>query len=261
MHELAFSDAVRPTPVVILKIPLRTYSLGHELELYKLRNPLLLLSIEQFNALDYVQQRRAIIEAVLVCADSWAARCRLSEPSLFHWRSRWHALKVKLWARGLQPSDFPCAIAEMRNYLDEAHKLPPPPDKEIDEMLNGKPDAKGRAFGAPLLANLVLFARRSLPEADSWDAGYAATTWLYFPYHESEGAYKIENYREWDERVTLAATPLRSTTLNQNKNENHAAATPDRPAKTTASASSTQKVTGLATPPPNLNEPEVTHGL
>ncbi len=254
MHETSLCDAANPSPVVVLSLPLRTYSLGHECELYQRRNPLLLLSHAQFNELPYDHQIFALKQAVLICVDSWSARRQLEQPSFLYWRNHWHNFKIWNWTRRLDPSEFPVALAEFRNYLDEAHELPPTPKDDIDKALNGRSEP-GRAFGAPLLLNLYGFLDSRIPTHSNtpllhpiWDAAYRFTCWRYFAFHESQGAYKIENLAEWTLRDKNARME-REILADQAKRE-AASSMPSTPSTSS----------GLATPPPNLDT-EVPHGI
>lgn len=235
MHDLAFADAARPTPVVVLKLPLLPYSLGHELHLLRRRNPLLLLPPVKFNELPRFDQERAVSSAVWICANTWQQNER--EPFLW--------IKQKIWGRRTRGENVSLAIADFRNYLAQGKELPPAPDKEVDEILNGKDDSKNRAFGAPLLANLIQFAIADcgLRIAETWDQPYAFMAWLYFSKHESEGRYRIQNFAEWDERMNLDKI---DADISREKAEG-------RHHSQRASAGSS----GLATPPPNFDiQPE-----
>ena len=68
MHELFFADAARPTPCVVLRLPLRPYAIGHELRLLARRNPFLCLSRSAFDELPVAQQITALVTAIVVAA-------------------------------------------------------------------------------------------------------------------------------------------------------------------------------------------------
>ena len=52
MHDALFADAARPERVSILHLLMLDYSIGHELLLWRQRNPLVTLSRAGFEALD-----------------------------------------------------------------------------------------------------------------------------------------------------------------------------------------------------------------
>ena len=59
MSSIVFADALRPSPVRILRLPMRPYSLGHELILLQQRNPLLFLTPDEFGKLT-IEQAAAV---------------------------------------------------------------------------------------------------------------------------------------------------------------------------------------------------------
>lgn len=202
MHELAFADAARPTPVVVLNIPLKEFSLGHALLLFRRRNPLALLSQTDFAALPLWQQIAAIKEMAWVCSDAYSERDAFERPGAFCLAFRWNEWKRRRWAaqlKHLQVSDYELAEAELRNYLAEAQAMPPMPGKFASLVLGYRKDPPGRQFGQPLLLTLYLFVL-TLPASarplDAWDFPFALAIWLFYAECESKGAFKIENYRE-----------------------------------------------------------------
>jgi hypothetical protein len=204
VHELSAADALRPSPVCILNLPLSEYSLGHELLLFRRRNALVILSETAFSELDFALQIHAIREAVWICSDSFSARDRFERPSWFMAGFRWNEWKRKRWAKRLKHltlQDYALAAAEFRNYLSEAQSCPPIPTKHAISVLY--PDDKnehGRGFGQPFFLTLYQFVI-GLPKdewvcATAWDFPYARALWLYFAKCEAEGAYRIENAKE-----------------------------------------------------------------
>lgn len=201
MHDLAFADSTRPTRVVCLRLPLLPYSLGHELLLWQQRNPLLLLSRDDFNALPTQEQIQSLIRAVLTCYRDWNGN---------HKPERW----LGLWGWLIRNTDWPVAIAEFRNYLESGRALLPtlsasnPRDAEAFEIANGEDAAvKGRALGAPFLSQLLLFTVNSLrtPIPAAYDLPFAVVGNLYFTQLESEGRLNIENQKESEIRQEMEA--------------------------------------------------------
>jgi len=192
MHDLAFADAARPSRVVCLRLLLQPYSVGHELLLWQARNPLLLSSQEDFDKLPTAQQIFALVRAVSICSRNWSEN---QKPE------RW----VRLWGWLIRKTDWPVAIAEFRNYLREGRSLVPclisekKDDREAYEMANGEElNGKGRALGAPFLAQTMLFCASTLgmPLESIYDAPFALCGNLYFTQLESEGRVNIENVTE-----------------------------------------------------------------
>lgn len=198
MHELAFADAARPTPVVVLTLPLRDYSLGHELLLQSQRNPLLLLGEEQFNALPWPEQVAALRRAVWLCANTAAQNRR--EP--------WLRVKLHFWLWRTRRANYPLALAEFRNYLAACRQLLPMPDRGSYLAANGldpNDEPPGRLLGSPWLARLYNFVSQhcAIPESDRWDFPYALAAMLYQTQMETTGGYHIENSAEAEERIQM----------------------------------------------------------
>jgi len=178
MHDAAFADATRPTPVVCLKLPLREYSIGHELLLLRRRNPLLWSSEADFNEMPVVDQRAAVVESVWICANTWRQNC-----------GEWFAgLKLRIWCRRLKKENFPLAVADFRNYLREGQSFPrltPPDEKD-----------SGRELGSPLLARLYHFVAINYKVREPLDFPLGMAHWLYFSALETAGQAQVENRME-----------------------------------------------------------------
>ena len=202
-HELAFADAARPTPVVVLNLLLAEYSLGHELLLFRRRNALLLASPAEFSALELWQQLHAIREAVWVCSDPASVRMRFEQPSAFMLRHRLNEFNRRRWVRSLRrmlPDDYALAAAEFRNYLAAAHSFPTCPSQHATDVLySEEKDAAGRVFGQPFTLTLYQFVYQ-LPVSErpacAWDFSFANATWQYFAHCEAQGNFRIENQKE-----------------------------------------------------------------
>lgn len=177
-HELAFADANRPAPVRLLRLQLRDYSLGHEILLLRRRNALLLLSADHFNALPKQDQILALLQAVLICSATWDQNRRGQK-----WLRLWHWLN--------QNANWPLAIADFRNYLEQGRLTP---------AINGVPDATGRPLGGPYHARLLQFIIQNLGlrESEAFDYPFGAAQFHYFTYLELEGAIRILNQDEID---------------------------------------------------------------
>lgn len=254
MHELAFADAARPTPVVVLNLPLADYSIGHELLLLQRRNALVLLPPEAFQELDFSFQIHAIREAVWLCSDPFSVRERFERPARVMWRFRWNEWKRQRWVKRLKnllPQDYALAAADFRNYLEAARPRIPAAGAFAVEVLYGDDDAKGRSMGQPMVLSLYHFVI-SLPKEErpkskcAWDFPYAMATWLFFSRMESLGNYRIENFEERDEQSVMdSARAGKSETLNIEL-------LAERNSTPNAEVPENKNNSGLATPPPDM---------
>lgn len=206
MHDLAFADTARPTPVRVLGLTLRDYSIGHELFLLRERNPFLCATRDEFNQFPPHEQVYAIKRAALICSRPWrlnvgAELGTYKEPHLRLWA----------WAIRWELHNVPLAIADFRNYLAEACKLLPllsssvPEDAEAYEIANkGEKLGSGRALGSPFMAQLMVYlAKMPHPERfvgpedhPIYDFPYNLGANLYFTQLEQEGGVYVENQEE-----------------------------------------------------------------
>lgn len=261
-HELFFVDALLPTRVCVLKLPLLPYSIGHEILLLKARNPLFCEDEATFNDRPAHEQRASVIAAALICARPWAEQNELP-PNLRAW-SRLLGGPLLSW-RGhtLLPGfrrtpNYALAIADFRNYLHEAHAGFPAPSELIDEICaeaNGYTPmnrSRGRVYGAPHLARLIHFVGMHPALFDArciFDVPYAMAGALYATHLEADGNLRIENAEEIEERQNWAKIQA----------EVEAAEPALRKAEKQSRASAPSGA-GLATPPPDLNPKGTAHG-
>lgn len=215
MHEIAFADAARPTQVVCLRLPLRPFTIGHQILLHKEANPLACLSRDAFNQLTIAQQIAALQRAVLICARNWADQETLP-PNFRHWQ-RLIGYPVLTWfGKTLIPPwhrtpDWPVEIAEFRNYLEAADFSFPGPTTQADEVCAAAggydPVEKmsGRPLGAPLTARLFNSVCRLPIErfglTSIYDFPWALAVALHQAELETTGGLRIENATEHEERV------------------------------------------------------------
>ena len=164
MHALAFADSTRPPRTVILRLPLLDYSIGHELLLIQQRNPLVLLNPVEFDKLPALEQKQAVIRAVLVCNRNWEDNRK---------PSRW----MRLWRWKNANANYAAAIADFRNYRAEGTTFP----------ICNPPEGKSREMGSPFLARLIHIAGFNL------DLPLGALQWAYFAQAEAEGRVSVEN--------------------------------------------------------------------
>lgn len=205
MHDTLVADALRPAPVCVLNLPLVEYSLGHEVQLLRRRNALLLSSPAEFSLLPLEQQIFAIREAVWLCSEPASNRDRIERPGVLCLAYRWNAFKRSLWQRGIRrftADDYALACAEFRNYLAAGRPFPPTPSAHaVSVLYENEKDANGRSFGQPIVLTLFQFVVRERLHAEArlrsaWDYPFASASWLYFASAESDGAYRIENPKE-----------------------------------------------------------------
>ena len=178
MHALAFADSTRPARTVILRLPLRDYSIGHELILAAERNPLVILSGKDFTALQVMEQRQAVIRAVLTCSRGWIDR---NKPH------RW----MRLWSWLNRKANYPLAIVDFMNYRAAGSTYPnlTKPSKIGQES--------GRIPGSPHLAGVLNFGFERYGER-AFDEPLGMLQWLYFAKSEAEGCCYVENDLERD---------------------------------------------------------------
>lgn len=246
MHELLVADAFRPGPVCILNLPMAEYSLGHELMLLRRRNALLVLTGQEFSALDYWKQIFSIREAAWLCSDPFSERERCERVAPFMWRFRWNEWKRKRWVNrlsSLQPEDYAVAEAELRNYLRSARPHIPTAGKHAVAALYGdEPSSRGRCFGQPLvlsLYNFVITLPATERPANAWDFPFARAMWLMYARLESDGAFRMENAEEREEQSVYDEA--------------------EREARESGSENPKEKAAaGLATQPPDLGGEEST---
>lgn len=189
MNPFLFADATRPKPVRVLRLLMLNYSIGHELILQSERNALL---SPEFDSLPVNEKCFAIIRAALICSRSYEEN---------HYPHRW----LRLWNFMIVRDDFFKAIKDFQEYRFKGSTYPVPPDKEADQIANGK-DESGRMLGGELLPRLVNFISpraKSLGFKTVFNVDYGFALHLFFNDLEMEGRMKIENEREKQVRAEL----------------------------------------------------------
>ena len=176
MHEFCFSDVSLPDRQAVLELPLLDFCIGHRLILLRQRNPLLWQTEADFNLLPFARQNFWLVEAVYVCAQSFAGRQRLEkEPTRWAlWQNR---RLVRKWHRHIRRAEggvrtgvpglayWALEAAKFRNYLAGARII-----TEFEERregfpfmpVTGMPEADGRSLGGPTDAALLQFLVREL---------------------------------------------------------------------------------------------------
>lgn len=192
-HEINFCDSVLPEPVRILGLTLRPYSIGSEILLLRQRNPLVILTGEQFSVFTPGSQMQAVRNAVLVCYRSWSENRR---------PEKW----LKLWQWKIRRMDHGQSIIDFLKYRAAGSTFPPSPSEEARRVYSKDDGDRGRLLGAPFLCRLYAFISK-LPEREirqhgptAWDFPLGFATFLYLTHLENEGANQIENEREAEVR-------------------------------------------------------------
>lgn len=172
MHEAAFAKAALPAPAVILGLPMRPYSIGHELWLTRQKNPL---------AGQGDCSRAQLEEAALVCSESWAGAREMNRDWLM-------IPKIKLWKWRMRKESTARAVELFRNYRAEGSITFP----------NESPNRGGQASripGAPFLLRLIRFLmdQNRLKESECLDYPLGLAHMHYCAYWESQGALEVYN--------------------------------------------------------------------
>lgn len=165
MNDLAFADAARPMPAVILRLRLKPYSIGHELLLQGQRNPII-GNPSEFDSLPMKMQRLALVGAVMICERSW------DEQDNPH---RW----LRLWGWLLRKANWKSEVSSFRNYRINGSTFP--------ALLPIPKNEEGRTPGGPFIARLLLLS------GINYDCPLGLAQWIYSTHQECEGNCKIAN--------------------------------------------------------------------
>lgn len=160
MHEGILYRAACPAPAVVMGLLLRPYSLGHDLRLTGLGNPL--------HNSDTATPRQ-LSEAVLVCSQGWRETERMPWDFLLR-------LKLALWRQRCRGLNASAELADFIRYRNEG-SLEFPPSGVIDPGRPGGTKVAGAPFVLRLHHFLVMHLR--LTEEQAWDypLGLAKCRW------------------------------------------------------------------------------------
>jgi hypothetical protein len=174
MHEPLFSRAALPAPAAVCGIPLRPYSLGHELFLIRELNPF--VTGEEVLPGDLMQ-------AVWVCSSTFE-ECRDAHASWLY------LLKVWLVSRRIKKCDFKSETTAFRAYRADGSL-----EFKLSEIATPNNAPTPRPAGAPWLLRLHQFmvSQYRLTISQAWDfpLGEAKMRWASF--WEQEGGLNIYN--------------------------------------------------------------------
>ena len=162
-HRLDFADTMRRAPVACLGVRLKPYSIGHELELLRLRNPFVLLnSFAEIMQLPGNRLGDALAEAVDVCSQShteYTEAERLMAAPVPPWRWRDFTAKMRVrynfdrWQKIVRRCDLKKETHRFIEYLTAEKSGPEYADMAGENTV---------AIGAPEMAILIQYVR-SLP--------------------------------------------------------------------------------------------------
>jgi len=217
MHESLFAHAATPPPAVVLHLPLKPYSISHEIELWRQNNPLLTGTRAEFDALPAAQQAYWLILAADYCSQThaefktsaeilestpawWQFAARAKKRRLLRVWSRWQAITGQL----TEPQIAAAATA-FREYLMLGRSFPPAPTETGAKYGSGRPEETGgRLLGSPVITRLINFlashtelVKDLLPAGHSiLDFPFGLAVWLYLTQAEMDGNGAIENADE-----------------------------------------------------------------
>lgn len=187
MHEAQFSEAVRPDMQAVLRLPLLPYSIGHEILLMRLGNPLVTMGAESFKELPLKHQRSALIRAVLVCYRNWKGNQR---PERWLW----------LWGWFCKKCDTAKEVEKFQAYRKAG----------INQFQTKKmprtPGAQYHYFGSPEIAMLLLFVQQHrLHEmhgiGSPYDFPISLARMLHQADAESRGEIWVQNWHDWQSEL------------------------------------------------------------
>lgn len=228
MHETLFANQARPARATVMHLPLRPYSIGHEAELWRQKNPLLVSDRKEFDLLPEAERLEWLIKAVDFCSQNHAEflesqRILNSQPRWHEWALRCQKRRMERvwrdWEALIQKTDLDAAATAFRFYLVDGRGFPPAPSDMARRALGADKDSGGgRSFGSPMIPRLLNFlsARPELiamhraedPQFCLWDFPFGLAVWLYFTQAEQDGSCAIENQDEFNvaekERQLLA---------------------------------------------------------
>ncbi len=150
MHEQTLAKAAAPAPTVVLGLLLKPYSLGHDVRLTGLGNPL--------SDSDKATPRQ-LSAAVMICSQTWRECERMPWDPLIR-------LKLWLWRRRARGLDFKTELARFIRYRNEG-------SLEFPGSGVSRNNSSGdcRVAGTPLVLRIqqFLMLHFNLKEHEAWD--------------------------------------------------------------------------------------------
>ena len=174
MHESLLYRAAAPVPSVVMGLLLRPYSIGHDLRLTGLGNPL--------HNSDSATPRQ-LSEAVLICSQGWRETERMPWDFMLRF-------KLALWRRRCRGMDAKAELEKFIRYRNEG-SLEFPPSEIQDPSRSGSTKVAGSPF-ALRLHHFLMFHLR-LTEAEAWDYPLGLAKCRWGCYWEEYGGSSIYN--------------------------------------------------------------------
>jgi len=177
MHEAALAQAALPAPTVVLGMPLRPFSIGHELALIREGNPL----AETLTDSQSIVDRAALAQAALICSETWAGIRSLH-------KDPWLPLKLLIWKLRTRNAD---QVEEVRAF--NAYRNAGSLEFKVSDMRQaGQPP---RQPGAPFLLRLQQFlvVTMRLSEEQAWNYPYGLAKMQWSAFWEGEGGLALYN--------------------------------------------------------------------
>jgi hypothetical protein len=177
MHERLLAEAAWPAPAICLGLLLRPYSLGHELRLIRLNNPLA--------ARDEASARQ-LAEAALICHQSWKECERMPWDPLIRF-------KLWLWKRRAKGFRLKTEVATFVEYREKGSREFPP-----SGIANPSSPKRAQLAGAPFLLRLqhFLVMKWGLTDTQAWDYPYGFAKMHWQTVCEENGTFSIYNMEE-----------------------------------------------------------------
>lgn len=188
MHDALFADAARPEGATVLNLLMLEYSIGHELLLWRQRNPLI-QGRQEFEALPPDEQREAVMNAALVCSRPW--QCAPKQRR-----------ELRRWGRKTRRLVTSIEVFKFRAYREDgAQSLP---TRSIPKT-SGVPY---HYFGSPETALLLLFVHplyRDFGYRTPFDFPLGLARTLYLADAESKGFVWVKNHHDLAEEARAVA--------------------------------------------------------
>lgn len=193
MHELLLAESAWPNPVVVTGLLLKPYSIGHDLRLTKLNNPLATSDQATSGQLDV---------AAMICHQDWR-ECERMPFDPFIRQKLW------LWRRRARKTTFTEELAKFIKYRNAAN-AEFPSSGEIRR--SGFSDSAPQIAGCPFLLRLYEFVHAHWNDSDQeqwgnvWNYPLGFAKLRYGCHMEEEGGWNI--YNEVDKSADLKMEQL-----------------------------------------------------
>lgn len=173
MHESLLRRAAMPAPAIILGLPMKPYSIGHELLIQ--------------SDLDSTSVEQSLTRACFICASTWSENVNIHRDILI-------LFKLWIWNRRVRKikTDVELEAAKFATYRANG-SLEFPISDRIDPNRQSGP-----APGTPFLLQLqqfIMFKLR-LKECEAWDYKYGMAKMHWTAYWEQEGGLRVKNAHE-----------------------------------------------------------------